>query len=100
MVHSVCLRRYDISDHIQVYMKQVELVLYARAAALNFQFVNKVDPDQAALVRAAWSWSTMLAYGDMKCLIIHKWNLYARVAALNFFVHKMDLDQAAPVRTA
>ena len=32
MVHSVCLRRYDISDHIQVDMKQVELVLYARAA--------------------------------------------------------------------
>ena len=36
MVHSVCLRRYDTSDHIQVDMKQVELVLYARAAALNF----------------------------------------------------------------
>ena len=62
-------------------------------------FVNKVDPDQAALVRAAWSWSTMFAYGDMKCLIIVKWNLYARVAALNSFVNKVDLDQAAPVRT-
>ena len=59
-----------------------------------------MDPDQAALVRAAWSWSTMFANGDMKCLIIHKWNLYACVAALNFFVNKMDLDQAAPVRTA
>ena len=35
MVHSVCLRRYDISDHIQVDMKQVELVPYARAAAFN-----------------------------------------------------------------
>ena len=35
MVHSVCLRRYDISDHIQVDMKQVELVPYAHAAALN-----------------------------------------------------------------
>ena len=59
-----------------------------------------MDPDQAALVRAAWSWSTMFAYEDMKCLIIHKRNLYARVVALNFFVNKMDLDQAAPVRTA
>ena len=62
MVHSVCLRRYDISDHIQVDMKQVELVPYAHSAALNI-FVNKVDPDQAALVRAAWSWSTMLLMG-------------------------------------
>ena len=35
----------------------------------------------------------------MKCLIIVKWNLYARVAALNSFVNKVDLDQAAPVRT-
>ena len=86
-------------DHIQVDMKQVEFVLYARAAALKLFFVNKVDPDQAALVRAAWSWSTMFAYGDMKCLIIVKWNLYARVAALNSFVNKVDLDQAAPVRT-
>ena len=34
MVHSVCLRRYDI-DHTQVDMKQVEFVLYARAAALK-----------------------------------------------------------------
>ena len=59
-----------------------------------------MDPDQAALVRAAWSRSTMLLMGILKCLIIHKWNLYARVAALNFFVNKMDLDQAAPVRTA
>ena len=37
-------------DHIQVDMKQVEFVLYARAAALKLFFVNKVDPDQAALV--------------------------------------------------
>ena len=50
MVHSVCLRRYDISDHIQVDMKLVERVLYARVAALNF-FVNKMDLDQAAPVR-------------------------------------------------
>ena len=45
--YSVCLRRYEVSDHTQV-----ELVLYARTAAFK-SFVNKVDPDQAALLRAA-----------------------------------------------
>ena len=28
-------------------------------------FVNRADPDQAALVRAAWSGSTLFAYGNM-----------------------------------
>ena len=36
-------------------------------------YVNKVDPDQAALLRAARIGSTLFAYGDMKYLIIHKW---------------------------
>ena len=62
MVYSVCLRRYDISDHIQVDMKQVELVPYALAAALNI-FCKQSGSDQAALMRAAWSWSTMLLMG-------------------------------------
>ena len=38
-------------------------------------FVNKVDPDKAALVRAAWPGSTLFAHGDMKYLIKHKWIL-------------------------
>ena len=53
MAHSVCLWGYEISDHTQV-----EIVPYARSAALKF-FANKIDPDQAALLRAAWSWSTL-----------------------------------------
>ena len=52
---SVCLWGYEISDHTQV-----ELVPYARSAALKC-FANKIDPDQAALFRAAWSWSTLFA---------------------------------------
>ena len=28
-------------------------------------FANRADPDQAALVRAAWSGSTLFAYGNM-----------------------------------
>ena len=53
----------------------MELVLYARAAALTDVSVNKVDPYRPALVRAAWSWPTLFAYRDMKYLIIHKFNL-------------------------
>ena len=49
MAHSVCLWGYEISDHTQV-----ELVPYARSADLKC-FANKIDPDQAALLRAAWS---------------------------------------------
>ena len=44
-----------MSDHTQV-----KLVQYARSAALKC-FVNKIDPDKAALLRAAWSWSTLFA---------------------------------------
>ena len=36
-------------------------------------FENRVDPDQAALVKAAWSGSTLFAYGHMIYLILHKW---------------------------
>ena len=98
-VHYVCLRRYDISDHIQVDMKQVELVPYARAAALNI-FCKQSGSRSSGSRESCLVMVHYVAYGDMKCLIIHKWNLYARVAALNFFVNTMDLDQAAPMRTA
>ena len=33
-------------------------------------FANRADPDQAALVRAAWSGSTLFAYGNMIYLIL------------------------------
>ena len=66
MDHSVCLWGYEISDHTQV-----KLVPYARLAALKC-FANKIGPDQAALLRAAWSWSILFAYGDMIYLIIYK----------------------------
>ena len=52
----------------------MELLLYVCAMALR-RSGNKVDPDLPALVRAAWSWPTLFAYGDMKYLIIHKLNL-------------------------
>ena len=84
MVHSVCLRRYDISDHIQVDMKQVELVPYARAVALNI-FCKQSGSRSSGSRESCLVMVHYVAYGDMKCLIIHKWNLYARVAALNFF---------------
>ena len=96
MVHSVCLRRYDISDRIQVDMKQVhvELVLYARAAALNM-FCQQNGS------RSSGSHESCLVMVHYVCLWGYEmWNLYDRVAALNSFVNKMDLDQAAPVRTA
>ena len=32
---------------------------------------NRADPDQAALIRAALSGSTLFAYGNMKHLIPH-----------------------------
>ena len=83
MVHSVCLRRYDISDHIQVDMKQVELVPYARAAALNI-FCKQSGSRSSGSRESCLVMVHYVAYGNMKCLIIHKWNLYARVAALDF----------------
>ena len=40
------------------------LTLYLRETPFN-AFANIADPDQAALVRAAWSGSTLFAYGNM-----------------------------------
>ena len=36
-------------------------------------FANRTNPDQAALIRAAWSGSTLFANGNMIYLILHKW---------------------------
>ena len=65
MVHSVCLRRYDISDHIQVDMKQVELVLYARAAALNF-FCKQSGSRSSGSRESCLVTVHYVAYGDIK----------------------------------
>ena len=46
------------------------LTLYPKGTSFN-AFVNRADPDQAALERAAWSGSTLFAYGNMLYLILH-----------------------------
>ena len=46
------------------------LTLYLIEAHFN-AFANKADPDQTALVRAAWSGSTLFAYGKNIHLILH-----------------------------
>ena len=51
--------------------KLVILTLYLIETPFN-TFANRVDPDQAALVRAAWSGSTMFARGNMIYLILYK----------------------------
>ena len=40
------------------------LTLYLIEMPFN-TFANRADPDQAALNRAAWSGSTLFAYGNM-----------------------------------
>ena len=48
------------------------LTLYLMDAPFN-ALANRADPNQAALQRAAWSGSTLYAYGNMIYLILHKW---------------------------
>ena len=45
------------------------LTLYITETHFN-TFANRTDPDQAALVRAACSGSTLFAYGNMIYLIL------------------------------
>ena len=52
--------------------QSAQLTLYLIKAPFN-AFANRADPDQAALVRAAWSAYTLFAYGKMIYLILHKW---------------------------
>ena len=40
------------------------LTIYLIETPFN-TFANRADPDQADLVRVAWSGSTLLAYGNM-----------------------------------
>ena len=46
--------------------------LYLMETPFN-TFANRADSDQAALVRAAWSGSTLFAYENMIHLILHWW---------------------------
>ena len=59
-----------------------ELTLYLIETPFN-AFSNKADPDQAALVRAAWSGSTLFAYGNM---IKYDPTLVDQTLTSNFFV--------------
>ena len=49
-----------------------KLTLHLIETSFN-AFANRADPDQAALVRAVWSGSTLVAYGNMINLIIQEW---------------------------
>ena len=52
--------------------QRVELILTVYIIDTPFNtFANGADPDQAALVRAAWSGSTLFAYGHMIYLTLH-----------------------------
>ena len=46
------------------------LIVYLIEMPFN-AFANRADPDQAAIIRAAWSESTLFAYGNMIYLILH-----------------------------
>ena len=50
--------------------KKYVLNLYLMETPIN-PFANRIDPDQAALVRAACSGSTLFAYGNVIYLILH-----------------------------
>ena len=85
-VYSVCLWGFEISDHTQVDMKQVELVLYARAAALR-RFCKQSGS------KSAGSRESCLVMVHSVCLLEYGISnhtqvelvLYARAAALKRF---------------
>ena len=64
-VRSVCK---GLNGYWWTTMAGKELTLY-----LIDSFAKRADPDQTALVRAAWSRSTLFAYGNMIYLILHQW---------------------------
>ena len=49
---------------------RVILTLYSIKTP-SYTFANRADSDQAALTRAAWSESTLFAYGNRIYLILH-----------------------------
>ena len=51
---------------------KIDLTLYLIEMPFN-TFANRTDPDQAALVRATWSGSTLFTYGNMLYQILLKW---------------------------
>ena len=49
---------------ISMYMSDKNFNIYHIEMPFN-SFANRADPDQTALVRAAWSGSTLFAYGNI-----------------------------------
>ena len=54
-------------NHLSILSLHVALTLYLIETPFN-SFANRVDPDQAALLRSG---STLFAYGNMIGLILH-----------------------------
>ena len=49
--------------HVWTYTNKTSLTIHL--IEMHFEtFANRADPEQAALVRAAWSGSTLFAYGN------------------------------------
>ena len=59
----------NVSMRHPKHVRQI-ITLYLIETPFN-TFANRADLDQTALVRAAWSWSTLFAYGNMIYLILH-----------------------------
>ena len=55
-----------------IFAPLLTLTLYLIETPFNVS-ANRADPDQAALVRAAWSGSTLFAYGYIIYLIHSRW---------------------------
>ena len=65
IIPSLCLISLNhLVSIVQAISGAVNLTLYPKEKPFH-TFANKADPDQAALVRAAWPGSTLLAYGNM-----------------------------------
>ena len=67
-IPNVCLLSYLFANYMLV------LILYLIEMPFN-TFANRADPDQAALVRAAWSGSMLFAHRNRIFLILHQCTL-------------------------
>ena len=57
-------RVFKTLEHLPYYCVCCDLTLNLMETRFN-AFANRADQDQAALVRAAWSGSTLFAYGNI-----------------------------------
>ena len=64
------------------------LTLYHIYMSFN-TFTNWADPDQAALIRAAWSWSPLFAYGNVIRYDPTLLSCQPRVTVASCFVYKV-----------